>query len=130
MLKAIGIGLAGTFVVACVALGACSAAQKQVEVGAANAIIQIGVDTCQEAPQIVPAGDTAVVGLVCQLLGSGQTAEVLIDNLIWNSLKASYLQTHATLPAGISSLPSAASARAVVNAVTSPTDASATSTRK
>lgn len=99
MLKSLLVGLVCTFAAASGAMVACSAAQKQTEVNVANSVVQIGVDTCQEAPQLVPAGTTGVVGLICQLLGNGQTAEVLIDSVIWNSLKASYLQTHSSLPA-------------------------------
>lgn len=68
-----------------------AACTKQQAVGIANGGVQVAVDLCEEAPQLVPAGTPAgtLVGLLCPALdGSSSKIEVLIDQVIWNSMKA------------------------------------------
>jgi hypothetical protein len=65
-------------------------------------IAQIAVDTCQEAPSLLPPGASGVVSLVCSLYDNNeQTVQVLIDQTLWGNMKAAYLAQHGSLPAGM-----------------------------
>jgi len=71
---------------------------------AASEIVQVTIDTCQETPQIVPAGVSGVVGLICSAIDiAGPAVQVLLASDVWEGMKATYLKTHATLPAGMRS---------------------------
>jgi hypothetical protein len=86
---------------------ACTTQQVQ---AAGTALVQIAVDACQEAPSVIPPNTPAgtVVGLICSAVNATASAvNVLIDAKTWDGMKASYLQTHPSLPAGMSP-PSAA----------------------
>jgi hypothetical protein len=72
---------------------------------AANEIIQVAVDTCQEIPNFVVPTSVAgsVVGLLCNLVDSSAPAvETIIDSAVWNQLKVAYIQKHGSLPNGMS----------------------------
>lgn len=106
----VGAGAAGVLGAgACVlALGATTVGQtgctKQQAVAIANGIVNIGVDVCQEAPQLLPPGSASnLVSLICPYVdNNAQTIQVLIDNVIWNAMKAAFLKTHGSLPKGMS----------------------------
>lgn len=65
------------------------ACTKQQAVNAANTTVQVGVDVCDLAPQLIPltAPGGSVVALLCPLVeGGAKTVEVLIDTAIWNAM--------------------------------------------
>jgi hypothetical protein len=81
-------------------ISACTAQQAK-SVG--QTLVTIAVDACQEAPQLVPAGQVGtVVGLICAAVdATAPGVEVLIDAKTWAGMKAAYLTTHPSLPAGM-----------------------------
>lgn len=81
--------------------------------------IQLGVDTCQEAPQLVPQPLVGVlVGLVCSVYDSAveagviaaKTSPLLVPQATWYQMKAEYLAKHGKLPEGMAPPPAAAPA--------------------
>ena len=76
-------------------------AQQAKSVG--QTLVPIAVDACQEAPQLVPAGQVGtVVGLICAAVdATAPGVEVIIDAKTWAGMKAAYLTTHPALPAGM-----------------------------
>jgi hypothetical protein len=74
-----------------------------------QAVVQVVVDACQEAPLLLPPGTVAGwVALVCSVIDpktglpkvGGQT--VLMPASQWSSMKLEYLKTHQHLPGGMS----------------------------
>lgn len=85
------------FVGALLGLG-CSYCTKAQTVAAVNTGVQVGVDICTEAPQLIPPGTPAgsIVALLCPaVVGAAPTVEVFIDTLIWDALKKEYAAKHA-----------------------------------
>lgn len=65
------------------------ACTKSQAVSIANATVQVGVDICDVAPQLIPPTSPpgSVVALLCPLVeGGSKTVEVLIDTAIWNAM--------------------------------------------
>ena len=91
-------------------LGLLASTQCATEKGATNAtnavsvVAHIGVEVCQEAPQLTPPGaGSALVSLLCATYDSQeQKVQVLIDSVIWSRLKVEYMNTHdGGLPPGV-----------------------------
>ena len=73
--------------------------------------VQVAVDVCQEAPNLLPPDTTAgtIVALVCGVVDpktglplKGQSQTVFVDAKQWNAAKLEYLQVHGHLPGGMS----------------------------
>jgi len=74
-----------------------SGCTKQQAVNVANTGVQVAVDACQLAPQLLPPNTPAgsVVALLCPLIeGGAPTVEVLIDQVIWNAMVKTYQTSH------------------------------------
>jgi hypothetical protein len=67
-----------------------------------STIAQVGVDVCQEAPTLLPPDASNVVSLICAVYDQNEkTVQVLVDQTLWNNMKAAYLAQHGSLPAGM-----------------------------
>lgn len=82
------------------------ACTKQQAVTAANVGVQVTLDLCKEAPELLPPGTASnIVALACQALEANAPAvTVLIDNVILNTMKAQYVREHGALPKGYAKL--------------------------
>jgi len=72
-------------------VAASSGCTKQQTVNTVNTGVQVAVDLCQEAPQLLPPTTPvgAVVALVCPAVVAGAPpVTVFVDKLIWDAMKA------------------------------------------
>lgn len=81
----------GIWAISAILVLVAAACTKQQAVNAVNTGVQVSLAACQEAPQIIPPGtpEGTIVGLLCPALdGSATKIQVLIDQVIWASMKA------------------------------------------
>jgi len=78
-------------------LVAAIACTKQQVVNGVNTGIQVAVDVCELAPQLLPPNtpEGTVVSLLCpEVENSATKIEVLIDQLVWNAMVKAYQTSH------------------------------------
>jgi hypothetical protein len=92
------IGMTAFFSISSVGVfGATEACTKQQAVNVANTGVQVAIDLCALAPQLLPPNTPAgtVVALLCPMVdNAAQTVEVLIDQVIYSQMLAEYRKTH------------------------------------
>lgn len=84
--------------------GALTGCTPQQAKQAGQIAVQVAVDLCQEAPQLLPPGIGAgVVSLICAAVdATAPSVQVLLSADTWNKMKADFLAAHGRLPKGMS----------------------------